>query len=55
MAFIWRETKNKGVIVYYIKLDNLGIKGENLSIQTSLLWIHRHCVPVISDAGESKV
>ena len=32
MAFIWRETKDKGVIIYYIKLDNPGIKGENLSI-----------------------
>lgn len=32
MAFIWRETKDEGVIVYYIKLDNLRIKGKNLSI-----------------------
>ena len=32
MAFIWRESKDKGVIVHYIKLDNLGIKGKNLSI-----------------------
>lgn len=32
MAFIWRKTEDKGVIVQYIKLDNLGIKGKNLSI-----------------------